>query len=166
MTIKDLDELAYEASVAERISHLGVNLEDWAICIVLRGVFDTCFHSLPKKNKNHGTEGKKTFDILNGLFDTMLHLTSQKTAIQFAENYIKKQKVGEKKIAKAASLAAGNKMVEETPLDRLISLNLKNTKSDSISNHVKKRKPPAVISPPKTSFPYIVDGSTHTNKRF
>jgi len=63
--------------------------------------------------------------------------------------------VGEQKVAKAASLATGNKMAEETPLDRLIFLNLKNSRSDSISNRVKKRtkrSPAAVISPSKPSF--------------
>jgi hypothetical protein len=167
MTIKDLDELAYGASAPEKISHLGVLiLKTDQHVKVLRCVFEIFVDFVPKKYEHHAAEGKRTFGILAGLFDKMLKLTSQKTAIQFTDNYIKKQKIGEQKIANAVSLAAGNKIVEETPLDRLLSLNLKMTKSDSISNRVKKRrkrKPAAVlVSPSKTSFPYIVDSSTHT----
>jgi hypothetical protein len=96
MTIKDLDELAYGTSAHEKISHLGVLiLKTGQHVKVLQDVFEILVDFVPKKYEHHGAEGKRTFDILAGLFDKMLKLTSQKTTIQFADNYIKKQKKGE-----------------------------------------------------------------------
>ncbi len=115
MTIKDLDELAYGTSAPEKISHLGVFiLKTGQHVKVLRYVFEIFVDFVPKKKYEHhgGAEGKRTFGILAGLFDKILKLTSQKTAIQFADNYTKKQKICEQKIANAVSLAAGNKIVE------------------------------------------------------
>ena len=164
--IKDLDELTYGTSEAEKISHLAVLiLKHGHRLETLQKVCDMCFDSLPTKFEKHVTEIADGFVNLIDECDTMLKLTDKKTAITFADTCIRRQKEGQQKLEKAASLAKGE--TPETPLDRLISMNLKFSQSEPSSKRAakkrKKRDPVASTSPPSNiSFPYVVDGETHT----
>jgi hypothetical protein len=167
MPIKDLDELAYGKSEAEKISHLAVLiLKHGHRLQTLQNVCDICFDSLPPKFEKHVTEIAEGFANLMEECDLMLTLTDKKTAIQFADTCIRRQKEGEQKLERAASLARGE--TPETPLDRLISMNLKFNQSEphtkrAAKKRKKKRSPVAATLPPSnTSFPYMVDGETHT----
>ncbi len=172
MPIKDLDELVYGTSEAEKISHLAVLiLKHGQRLQTLQDVCDICFDSLPPKFEKHMTEITEGFGNLIEECDTMLKLTDKKTATQFADTCIRRQKQGEQKLEKAASLAKGEE-TPETPLDRLISMNLKfnsilhNQSAPNSKRAAKKRKKRSLVaatSPPSNiSFPYIVDGETHT----
>jgi hypothetical protein len=172
MTIQDLDELPFGSSEAERISHLGVLAlkHGHRLQILLEGC-NVCFDSLPTNLQKYAKEIKELLGNLIQESDTMLKLTNQKKIVTFADNDIKKKKEVDQKIARAVSLFAGNK-ISETTLDRLIAANMKfkvnlTTQPETISKRVKRRnkksrrRRPALISPTKPSFPYVVEGKTH-----
>jgi hypothetical protein len=79
MPIKDLDELAYGTSEAEKISHLAVLiLKHGQRLHILHDVCDICFDSLPPKFEKHVSEIAEGFDNLIEECDIMLKLTDKK----------------------------------------------------------------------------------------
>jgi hypothetical protein len=121
-------------------------------------------------SSNYRREINQCFDNMRGETDTMLKLTSQKTSITFADNRIRKKQKCQEKMQMAADIAAGKKLVADTPLSRLKAVNVKfNEKADGSKNlvtptkrPVKKKRRSSEISPSPACYPYIETGKSHT----
>ncbi|MCP4747004.1 MAG: hypothetical protein GY874_12830 [Desulfobacteraceae bacterium] len=180
-SIKELDELAYGSSEAERISHLAkVILKHGQRLKILQDACNDTYdiYSKPGRNGkasrisgNYRKEINQCFDNMIGETDTMLKLTSQKTSMIFADNQIRKQQEGLEKMQRAADIAAGNKPVADTHLSKLEGVNVKfKEKAKGSKNLVTPTKRPArkkrsstEISPSPECYPYIEKGKTHTS---
>jgi hypothetical protein len=180
LSIKELDELAYGSSEAERISHLAkVILKHGQRLKILQDACNDTYdiYSNPGRNgkasrisSNYRKEISQCFDNMIGETDTMLKLTSQKTSMIFADNRIKKKQKGLEKIQMATDIVAGKKLVEDTTLSKLQAVNVKfDEKAGGKKNVVtptkrpaKKKRSSTEISPSPACYPYIETGESHT----